>query len=524
MTPDVDENDASGGGGLKIKDVNVPESPKTKHKFKKENQANQTKISGFFTPKSKNIVKHSKSPGGQSSLLSFFSPKSATKRKYSEDEAGSSNEKSQQADALKQYTSTGNKKGDQDVEEFNIKKCRVNIQKLKDVVFPDPCDTNNGDELEDESETRAPDASEYKSSSEDNADSESDWDGDSDDDGFKKRQQQKKPKGKVARERAAALNAPIIIPGAMKAELSDYELLREGNIKAREEMLAALMADFASFKSDSGIKPKQDQPPRKKRRIDDAFRCGVGAPLERRKSTRLAEKPDDGEEPKYGSETWDVKTGERREYYLAEEASDYDEEDYANHEVRTKRSCPGRWDKDPNTELLMPKDVTPSMIAKIAYKGAGKKYNQNIGTSCHQCRQKTIDTKTICRSGRCQGVRGQFCGACLRNRYGEDAKEALLDPEWQCPPCRRFCNCSICRNRAGKGATGILIQVAQHHGFDNVAAYLAHLGQERKGTKKRKLDTEEISEDNPDAEKPNEHDDKGNPSEDESNALEHEAS
>ena len=24
-------------------------------------------------------------------------------------------------------------------------------------------------------------------------------------------------------------------------------------------------------------------------------------------------------------------------------------------------------------------------------------YNQTIGTSCHQCRQKTTDTKTICR-------------------------------------------------------------------------------------------------------------------------------
>jgi hypothetical protein len=43
-------------------------------------------------------------------------------------------------------------------------------------------------------------------------------------------------------------------------------------------------------------------------------------------------------------------------------------------------------------------------------------------------RQKTLDTKTMCRSGNCVGVRGQFCGPCLKNRYGESAEEALKDP------------------------------------------------------------------------------------------------
>lgn len=50
-----------------------------------------------------------------------------------------------------------------------------------------------------------------------------------------------------------------------------------------------------------------------------------------------------------------------------------------------------------------------------------------------------------------------------------------MDPEWKCPPCRNFCNCSICRNRKGKEATGILINLAQAKGFSNVADYLKHL-------------------------------------------------
>lgn len=50
------------------------------------------------------------------------------------------------------------------------------------------------------------------------------------------------------------------------------------------------------------------------------------------------------------------------------------------------------------------------------------------GSTCHQCRQKTVDTKTCCRSEDCRGIQGQFCGPCLRNRYGEDVRKALLDP------------------------------------------------------------------------------------------------
>ncbi|MEQ2191458.1 hypothetical protein XENOCAPTIV_029002 [Xenoophorus captivus] len=94
------------------------------------------------------------------------------------------------------------------------------------------------------------------------------------------------------------------------------------------------------------------------------------------------------------------------------------------------------------------------------------------GSTCHQCRQKTTDTKTNCRNSECMGVRGQFCGPCLRNRYGEEVRDALLNPEWQCPPCRGICNCSFCRAREGRCATGVLVYLAKHHGFDNVHAYL----------------------------------------------------
>ncbi|MEJ1283887.1 cell division cycle associated 7 like [Cricetulus griseus] len=74
------------------------------------------------------------------------------------------------------------------------------------------------------------------------------------------------------------------------------------------------------------------------------------------------------------------------------------------------------------------KDITEEDLENIAITVRDKVYDKVLGNTCHQCRQKTIDTKTVCRNQGCGGVRGQFCGPCLRNRYGEDVRTALLDP------------------------------------------------------------------------------------------------
>ncbi|XP_059822654.1 cell division cycle-associated protein 7a isoform X4 [Hypanus sabinus] len=123
-------------------------------------------------------------------------------------------------------------------------------------------------------------------------------------------------------------------------------------------------------------------------------------------------------------------------------------------------------------------DITQEELENISFSAKEKVYNRATGTTCHQCRQKTIDTKTNCRNPECVGVRGQFCGPCLRNRYGELVRNALLDPNWQCPPCRGICNCSFCRQREGRCATGVLVYLAKYHGYDNVHAYLKSLQKE----------------------------------------------
>ncbi|XP_011355706.1 cell division cycle-associated protein 7 isoform X3 [Pteropus vampyrus] len=123
-------------------------------------------------------------------------------------------------------------------------------------------------------------------------------------------------------------------------------------------------------------------------------------------------------------------------------------------------------------------EITEDELENICNSSREKIYSRSLGSTCHQCRQKTIDTKTNCRNPECWGVRGQFCGPCLRNRYGEEVKDALLDPNWHCPPCRRICNCSFCRQRDGRCATGVLVYLAKYHGFGNVHAYLKSLKHE----------------------------------------------
>ncbi|KAL1459805.1 hypothetical protein WDU94_011759 [Cyamophila willieti] len=145
-------------------------------------------------------------------------------------------------------------------------------------------------------------------------------------------------------------------------------------------------------------------------------------------------------------------------------------EDY-NPKRRRYRRVVHRSGRSVPVPAMDPNEITDDVLSKVVTHVSAKVYSQ-AGSTCHQCRQKTLDTKTFCRSGECTGVRGQFCGVCLLNRYGEDIVKALLDENWSCPPCRDICNCSICRNRKGLPPTGIMTPLALGKGFDSVKDYL----------------------------------------------------
>jgi len=452
----------------KSKAKKEPKTPKQKKNDK--GGKFQMKITGFFSP-----------PGALKKTLSTGSEDSERSRHSSDDTPDSGFASRAETPAV-----TGDASPKKEEEETVEDAGQEEVKKK----FLDDLEDSENEE------------SEKEESSSEEEDSEDDFDPNDSDDGVKKKGFNAKkapPKRKAVARKQPAMAKPL--PGAMKSELSAYEKVREGNIQEREAMLAALMADFSDFKKESGIAAARKRaPPKKRKRVEideDGDEVGYVAPREgSRKSARISAKPEDRE--KLGSE---ITYSDRSPTRLAEEHSDYDEEDYQVFEDRHKKRAPRPGQIDPNENVLMPEDVTQAMLNKICERFGEKTYNQTIGTTCHQCRQKTTDTKTICRSGECVGVRGQFCGRCLEIRYGEDAREALMDADWKCPPCRGFCNCSICRNRNGKGATGILIQLAQSKGFDNVASYLKAL-QKKKGNDQFDDEEDEFEEEEGEDEKP----------------------
>ncbi|KAF6085518.1 cell division cycle associated 7 like [Phyllostomus discolor] len=239
-------------------------------------------------------------------------------------------------------------------------------------------------------------------------------------------------------------------------ESSDALLRRAMNIKENKAMLAQLLAELNSVPDFFPVRTPTSASKRKTSRR--AF--SEGQITRRMNPTRSARPPE-----KFALENFTVST------------SKFADEFYGFR--RRKTISGGRCQGTKRRHRLAPfravEDITEEDLGNVALTVRDKIYDKVLGNTCHQCRQKTIDTKTVCRNQSCGGVRGQFCGPCLRNRYGEDVRAALLDPNWICPPCRGICNCSYCRRRDGRCATGILIHLAKFYGYNNVKEYLESL-------------------------------------------------
>ncbi|KAF5281214.1 hypothetical protein FQR65_LT14829 [Abscondita terminalis] len=241
--------------------------------------------------------------------------------------------------------------------------------------------------------------------------------------------------------------------------MSDYELRRAQNILEIRKKLG-YNYNPGAFDSQKNVDFKESPKPRtsvvrKKKEIDKAYKARViDTPKERRQSLRIAKK-----DP----------------IYIYKEFVDNDNIEDIRHHVQRAVS-----------RKLLPvvsvvdgyrtKEITQSDIDNIAKASSDKKRLKGIGTTCHQCRQCSADTKTFCRNRKCTGINGQLCGPCLHSRYGEDVETTLKDLEWICPFCRGICNCSFCRRRSGLEPTGILSHIAIKRGYQSVHHYLTDRG------------------------------------------------
>lgn len=243
---------------------------------------------------------------------------------------------------------------------------------------------------------------------------------------------------------------------------------RDKNIQENKAMLAKLFADLSTM-ADMTLpttpQKKKKQTPEKATPRKRKSEPETGS--ERRNPSRKARPPENFavEEKREPVSPRTPRTVDVRKLIEVDD-------EHVGEKKRKRRSS--KW----NQYVRSVDDITKEELDNIAYRSKDKIWDKENGSSCHQCRQKTLDTKTVCRSGFCVGAKGQFCGLCLRNRYGEEVRTVLLDPTWSCPICRGVCNCSLCRKKEGRCATGILVGLARYNGHDNVHEYLESIQKE----------------------------------------------
>ncbi|XP_036395742.1 cell division cycle-associated 7-like protein [Megalops cyprinoides] len=268
---------------------------------------------------------------------------------------------------------------------------------------------------------------------------------------------------------SAALDPEPKKGGAGDEDQSQALQKRAENIKENKAMLEKLLAELNSMPQLFPLKAQSVSTPSKRKRSSPKKAQSDSQQSERRNPTRSARPP-----AHFGVEDFSISPSK-----LIAHLGDIKKARVRARltEVNPDGSRLARPHRRSSKHIIARTvdDITEEELDNVAYTSKDKVYDKEHGSTCHQCRQKTLDTKTVCRNPKCWGVRGQFCGPCLRNRYGEDVRTALLDSMWVCPPCRGICNCSFCRKADGRCATGILIHMAKFYGHGNVKEYLESL-------------------------------------------------
>ncbi|KAB0397590.1 hypothetical protein E2I00_006325, partial [Balaenoptera physalus] len=215
-------------------------------------------------------------------------------------------------------------------------------------------------------------------------------------------------------------------------ESSDALLKRTMNIKENKAMLAQLLAELNSMPDFFPVRTPNSAS--KKKAVRRAF--SEGQITRRTNPARSARPPE-----KFALENFTVSAAKFAEEFYS----------FRRRKTTSGGRCQGYRRRRCVSSFRPVEDITEEDLENVAITVRDKIYDKVLS---------------------CGGVRGQFCGPCLRNRYGEDVRSALLDPGWMCPPCRGICNCSYCRKRDGRCATGILIHLAKFYGYNNVKEYL----------------------------------------------------
>jgi len=241
-------------------------------------------------------------------------------------------------------------------------------------------------------------------------------------------------------------------------ELCEYERQRLERINANRQFFLNL-----------GIEKVVEKHIPKKREKKEKKGHPFGQPV--RRSTRLRTENDSTATPQLVELGVDV--DEYGEEIAQTETYEYCEEEFLQEWIkkRKKSGHPKRRRSVPGIRVV-----------------GGRIYDSENGSTCHQCRQKTMDPKIQCThfmiiDGNKLACNVMLDEMCLFNRYGQTIEQARATGEWKCPVCLDICNCSFCRRKKGLAPTGIMINRARAAGYESVHGYLAACGKVKKKAK-----------------------------------------
>ncbi|KAJ3062422.1 hypothetical protein HDU98_001719, partial [Podochytrium sp. JEL0797] len=261
-------------------------------------------------------------------------------------------------------------------------------------------------------------------------------------------------------------------------KMSEYEIERLRRLEENKKQLMAL----GIFKEEE--KAPKEKPPRTRKQP-------VAKPVSnepRRQSGRLSGKPEEFK----GLKFFDDRDVQNDDTIINLGGKSDGSDDENGHEVELE------FDENGKPIVILPMSSlgkkTNTVDAKHRkYERGGRIYDSVNGTSCHQCRQKTLDPKVKCtniiiyrdRDGTevkapCTLMMDNLC---LEGRYGESVDVEREKGNWVCPKCRGICNCSFCMAKRGKLPTGQLKYTALEQGYKCVSDMLSATG--KLGIKKK---------------------------------------
>ncbi|MBZ3875862.1 Cell division cycle-associated 7-like protein [Sciurus carolinensis] len=157
---------------------------------------------------------------------------------------------------------------------------------------------------------------------------------------------------------------------------------------------------------------------------------------------------------------------------MEDSASESEDESQESSDALLKRTMNIRENKAMLAQLLAELNSVPDFFPVRTPTSASKKKTVRRAFSEGQITRRTNPTRSARPPEKFALENFTISATKFAEEFYSFRRRKTTSGDWMCPPCRGICNCSYCRKRDGRCATGILIHLAKFYGYNNVKEYL----------------------------------------------------